>query len=144
MERDSFKLVPFFFLKLSFFFVFVGDFCFPPRSSGLAPNEGHEKRWHLGMARLLHGRTGQWWLCEHASSAFKRHVRYPYGMYNLNYFVIIFSMNKNNGNLVLPLHKRRKEKNTKPHPHSTRVHCWWGPFFEKTSRADNLIKKSSY
>ena len=59
MERESFKLVPFFFLKLSVFSVFVGDFCSLPRSSGLAPNEGHEKRWHLGMARLLHGRTGR-------------------------------------------------------------------------------------
>ena len=75
LERESFKLVLACFLKLSFFCVFVGDFCSPPRSSGLAPNKGHEKRWHLGMARLLHGRTGHWWLCEHVSSAFKRHVR---------------------------------------------------------------------
>ena len=73
LERESFKLVLACFLKLSFFCVFVGDFCSPPRSSGLAPNKGHEKRWHLGMARLLHGRTGHWWLCEHVSSAFKRH-----------------------------------------------------------------------
>ena len=76
LERESFKLVLACFLKLSFFCVFVGDFSSPPRSSGLAPNKGHEKRWHLGMARLLHGRTGHWWLCEHVSSAFKRHVRY--------------------------------------------------------------------
>ena len=62
LGRESFKLVPSFFLKLSFFCVFEADFCCPPRSSGLAPNKGHEKRWVLGMARLLHGRTGHWWL----------------------------------------------------------------------------------
>ena len=84
MERESFKLVLACFLKLSFFCVFVGDFCSPPRSSGLAPNKGHEKRWHLGMARLLHGRTGHWWLCEHVSSAFKRHVRYAPAFLSLN------------------------------------------------------------
>ena len=58
MERESFKLAPSFFLKLSFFCVFAADFCCPPRSSGLAPHKGHEKRWHLGMARLLQGDMG--------------------------------------------------------------------------------------
>ena len=51
-------MVPSFFLKLSFFCVFATDFCYPPGSSGLAPGMGHEKRWHLGMARLLQGDTG--------------------------------------------------------------------------------------
>ena len=44
LGRESFKLVPSFFLKLSFFCVFVTDICCPPCSSGLAPNKGHEKR----------------------------------------------------------------------------------------------------
>ena len=28
--------------------------------------------------------------------------------------------------------EHNKEKNTKPHRHSTPVHCWWGREFEKT------------
>ena len=75
LEGESFKLVPHFLLKHSFFCVFATDFCCTPCSSNMALNKGHEKRWLLGMARLLHGRTVDWWLCEHVSSAFKRHVR---------------------------------------------------------------------
>ena len=37
--------------------------------------------------------------------------------------------------------QNNKDKNTKPHPHSTRVHCWWGPVFKKTPRAAQLYKK---
>ena len=71
MERESFKFVPSFFIKLSFLNVFGVDVSCPPHSSGLAPNEGHEKRWHLGMARLPHGRTG------HGASSPWRHNRVP-------------------------------------------------------------------
>ena len=73
LERESFKLVLACFLKLSFFCVFVGDFCSPPRSSGLAPNKGHEKRWHLGMASLVGGRAG------HGAISPWRHNRLPAG-----------------------------------------------------------------
>ena len=51
-------MVPSFVLRLLFLFVFAADFCCLPRSSGLAPNKGHEKRWHLGMARVFHGDMG--------------------------------------------------------------------------------------
>ena len=40
--------------------------------------------WHLGMARVLHDQTGHWWLREHVSSAFKRHVRYAPAFLSLN------------------------------------------------------------
>ena len=63
MERETSKLVPSFFLKLFFFCVFATDFCCPPRSSGLALNKGHEKRWHLSMARRLHGAIGHGAMC---------------------------------------------------------------------------------
>ena len=62
-------LVPSFFLKLSLFCVFAADFCCPPCSPGLALNKGHEKRWHLGMAIMLHGgvRHGAMGVCRHGA-----------------------------------------------------------------------------
>ena len=86
-ERESFKLIASYLLKLSFCSVFAFDFCGPFRSSSLGPNEATGKRWHLGMARVLHGRTGHSWLCEHVSSAFKRHVRY-YITWKIDYFIV--------------------------------------------------------
>ena len=71
LEREYFKLAVACFLKLSFFCVFVGDFCSPPCSSGLAPNKGHEKRGHMGMASLPHGRAG------HGAISSWRHNRLP-------------------------------------------------------------------
>ena len=40
--------------------------------------------------------------------------------------------------------ERNKEKNTKPHRHSTPVHCWWGREFEKTPPEALFNKTSSY
>ena len=39
--------------------------------------------------------------------------------------------------------QNNKEKNTKPHRHSTPVHCWWGRGFEKTPPEAPFDKKSS-
>ena len=50
-------------IVLSFFGVFALQFRCPLRSSGLALNKGHEKRWHLSMARRLHGAIGHGAMC---------------------------------------------------------------------------------
>ena len=55
----------------------------------------------------------------------------------------------NSRHVVLPLQienaqEDNKEKNTKPHQHSTPVHCWWGREFEKTPPEALFDKKSSY
>ena len=73
MEGEQFKFVSSFLLKLYFFCVFAADFCSPLRSSGLAPNKDHEKRWHLGMARLLECRTRHWRHGDVGARSFCRH-----------------------------------------------------------------------
>ena len=40
--------------------------------------------------------------------------------------------------------EHNKEKNTKPHRHSTPVHCWWGRELKKMPPVTLFDKKSSY
>ena len=60
LEIKSLKLIPSVLIKLSFFCVVAFDFCCSTPSPGLALNKAHGKRWHVGMARVLHDRIGQW------------------------------------------------------------------------------------